>query len=182
MSFYLLGKVSSTWCKSFYFRKRRELYKSTCRDCGHSRMSWFPHCPWRDVSDTLILLWFDVDKSHTLPPCTSPSPRIGPPHRLSPLYSWLNLPDSLLPSGIHQDSLRSSDRGGLWLISQSTAISCLIFSCEKPQLLFFSSQVCLDVTFPFAPAILTLSLIRVVTFTWAALSQQMKGEGGRTGR
>ena len=124
MSFYLLGKVSSTWCKSFYFRKRRELYKSTCRDCGHSRMSWFPHCPWREVSDTLILLWFDVVRA-------TPSPR------LSPIYSWLNLPDILLPSGIHQDSLRSSDRGGLWLISQSTAISCLIFSCEKPQLLFF---------------------------------------------
>lgn len=180
MSFYLLGKVSSTWCKSFYFRKRRELYKSTCRDCGHSRMSWFPHCPWREVSDTLILLWFHVDKS----PSPSPTTHTGPAHRLSPISPWLSLPDILLPSGIHQDSLRSSDRGGLWLISQSTAISCLMFSCEKPQLLFFfSSQVCLDVTFPFAPAILTLSLIRVVTFTWTALSQQMKeGEGGRTGR
>ena len=91
------------------------------------------HCPWREVSDTLILLWFDVDKSH--PP--SPTTHLGPPHRLSPVSSWLNLPDILLPSGIHQDSLRSSDRGGLWLISQSIAICCLMFSCEKPQLLIF---------------------------------------------
>lgn len=49
--FYIQGKVSFRWCKSFHFRKREKLYKSSCKDGGHSRMSQFFHRPCMEVTD-----------------------------------------------------------------------------------------------------------------------------------
>lgn len=155
--------------------------------------SGFPHCPWREVSDTDIAA-IRCDKSHTLPaPTPPPPPRCPPPH------THIGLPTTFLPfipglifqtfccrPGIHQDSLRSSDIGEACGLSLRVLPFPAWYSPVRSHNYFFffpPKSVWMWHFHLLLPSSL-LSLIRVVTFTWAAPfhNKWKKGEGGRTGR